>query len=96
MDANTLDDWVASLLSTHSLRQIARITHVGRVRIRAVRDAPIAGRKLFHRLGAPSKATPEIKQAYRRLPTSPTSMSTSFLVYRSTPSGDLYNEDHGS
>jgi transposase len=61
--ADPLDDWIAFLLPTHSLRQIHRIVHVGRDRIRAVRDSYAAGLRLMHRLGPPRKATLEIKQA---------------------------------
>jgi hypothetical protein len=62
MEHKPLDDWIASLLPTHSLRQIARIVHVGLDRVRAVRDAHMAGTKLFHRLGVPCKADPPIKK----------------------------------
>jgi hypothetical protein len=62
MEHEPLDDWIASLLRTHSLGQIARIVYLGFDRIRAVHNARIARRKLFHWLGAPSKVTSPIKQ----------------------------------
>jgi hypothetical protein len=62
-----LDHWIASLLPTHSLQQLARIVHVGLDRARAVRDAHIAETKLFHRLGAPCKATLPIKKDVTKL-----------------------------
>jgi hypothetical protein len=46
MEAGTLDDWIASILPTHSVRQIARMVHVGQDRIRPVRDAHDASIKL--------------------------------------------------
>jgi hypothetical protein len=63
MDHESLDDWIISLLSNHTIRQIAKLLHVSVNRVRAVRDAHLSGAKLFHRLGAPCKATPEIKQS---------------------------------
>jgi hypothetical protein len=39
MEYEPLDDWIASLSPIHSLRQIARIVHVGLNRVGAVRDA---------------------------------------------------------
>jgi hypothetical protein len=63
MDHESLDDCVISLLSNHTIRQIAKLLHVSANRVRAVRDAHLSGAKLFHRLGAPCKATPEIRQS---------------------------------
>jgi hypothetical protein len=62
MGHEPLDEWIASFFPTHSLRQIARTVPVGNNRVRAVRDAHIAGIQLFHRLGSHGKATPPIKQ----------------------------------
>jgi transposase len=62
MDHDSLDDWIIFLLPTHSSRQIAQIAHVGRDRVRAVRNAYQSGAVLFHQLGRPSKVTPEIKK----------------------------------
>jgi transposase len=69
MQAEALDDWIVSLLPGHTLRSISRIVHVDRDRVRAVRDAHLAGNRLFHCLGAPRKATPQIKQAVIELTT---------------------------
>jgi hypothetical protein len=46
MEHEPLDDWIESLLPTHSRQQIARIVHIGLDRVRTVRDAQIAETKL--------------------------------------------------
>jgi transposase len=61
MDAQELDDWISSLLLTHSIRWIAAHVHIGRKRVRAVRNARHAGLQLLYQLGPPIKATHDVK-----------------------------------
>jgi transposase len=88
MDHESLDDWIISLLSNHTIRQIAQLVHVSVNRVRAVRNGHLSGAKLFHRLGAPCKATPEIKQPDRaaRSHTSTQSLNALFEVCNVYPS----------
>jgi hypothetical protein len=51
----------SSLLLIHSIQWIAAHVHVGRERVRAVRNARHARLQLLHQLGPPIKATPDVK-----------------------------------
>jgi transposase len=62
MQPQLLDDWVASLLPTYSIRKIAAICHLSRDRIRAIQDAQRSDARLLHLRGRPAKATLETKQ----------------------------------
>jgi hypothetical protein len=63
MSQDVLDDWIASLLSTGSNREIAKLVHVGQDRVRAVRAAHADHTRILHYVGCPTKVTPQIKQA---------------------------------
>jgi hypothetical protein len=63
MSQDVLDDWIASLLSTRSNREIAKLVHVGQDRVQAVRAAQADHTRILHQMGPPTKVTPQIKQA---------------------------------
>jgi hypothetical protein len=62
MSQDVLDDWIASLLSTSSNREIAKLVHVGQDRVRAVRAAQADHTRILHQMDRPTKVTPQIKQ----------------------------------
>jgi hypothetical protein len=47
MSQNALDDWIASLLSTRSNREIARLVQVGQDRVRVLRAAQADHRRIL-------------------------------------------------
>jgi hypothetical protein len=51
MSQDILDDWIASLLSTRSNREIARLIHVGQDRVRAVRAAQADHMQILRQMG---------------------------------------------
>jgi hypothetical protein len=63
MSQGVLDDWIASLLSTRSNREIVKLVHVGQQRVRAVRAAQSDHTRILHQMGRSTKVTPQIKQA---------------------------------
>jgi hypothetical protein len=63
MSQDVLDDWITSLLSTRSNREIAKLVHVGQDRVRAVRAAQADHTQILHQMGRLTKVTPQIKQA---------------------------------
>jgi hypothetical protein len=63
MSQDVLDDWIASLLSTHSNREIAKLVHVGQDRVRAVRAVQANHTQILHQMGRLTRVTPQIKQA---------------------------------
>jgi SH3-like domain-containing protein len=63
MSQDVLGDWIASLLSIHSNREIAKFVHVGRDRVRAGPAAQADHTRIFHHMGLPTKVTFQIKQA---------------------------------
>jgi hypothetical protein len=62
MSQDVLDDWIASLLSTRSNREVTKFGHVGQDRVRAVRAAQADHRRILHQMGRPTNVTPQIKQ----------------------------------
>jgi hypothetical protein len=63
MQAQLLDDSIASLLPIYSIRKISTITSLSRDPIRAVCDARSSETQLLHIRVRPAKVTHEIKQA---------------------------------
>jgi hypothetical protein len=63
MSQDVLDDWIASLLSTRSNREIAKLVHVGQDRVRAVQAAQTDHTRILHQMGRPTKVIPQVKQA---------------------------------
>jgi hypothetical protein len=63
MSQEVLNDWIASLLSTRSNREITKLVHVGQDRVRAVRAAQADHTRILHQMGRLTKVTPQIKQA---------------------------------
>jgi hypothetical protein len=59
---DVIDDWITSLLSTRSNREITKLVHVGQDRVRAVRAAQADHTRILHQMGRPTKVTPQIKQ----------------------------------
>jgi hypothetical protein len=62
MSQDVLDDWISSLLSTRSNREIAKLVHVDQDRVRAVRAAQADHTRILHQMSRPTKVTPQIKQ----------------------------------
>jgi hypothetical protein len=67
MNQDVLDDWIASLLSTRSNREIAKLVHVGQDLVRAVRAAQADHTRTLHQMDRPTKVTLQIKQAVIKL-----------------------------
>jgi hypothetical protein len=62
MSQDVLGDWIPSLLSTRSNREISKLIHVGQDRVRAVRAAQADRTRILYQMGSPTKVTPQIKQ----------------------------------
>jgi hypothetical protein len=58
MIQHVLDDWIASLLSTHSNREIAKLVHVGQDRVLAVRAAQADHTRILHQMDPRTKVAP--------------------------------------
>jgi hypothetical protein len=63
MSQDVLDDWIASLLSIRSNREIAKLVHDGQNRVRVARAAQAGHTRILHQMGHPTQVTPQIKQA---------------------------------
>jgi hypothetical protein len=64
MSQDVLDDWIASLLSTRSNMEIAKLVHVGQDRVRAVRAAQADHTRILHRIGHPVKVPQIISERF--------------------------------
>jgi transposase len=62
MSQGVLDDWIASILSTRSIREISKLVHVVQDRVRAVRTTQADHTRMLHQMDRPTKVTPQIKQ----------------------------------
>jgi hypothetical protein len=63
MSQDVLEDWIASLLSIRSNREISKLVHDGQNRVRVVRAAQADHTRILHQMGRPTQVTPQIKQA---------------------------------
>jgi hypothetical protein len=63
MSQDVLNDLIASLFSTRSNREIAKLVYIAQDRVRAVRAAQAPHTRILHEMSRPTNVTPQIKQA---------------------------------